>query len=113
MWGSLELGDVLGTNSDEDKARIRRAMTAVKFAVNPCEVDDSGKIIMFQADDDSSQRLSCEDFEGGIDFQEFEDPPVDNVEENLDSGSNTIACNDYKDVAQRLAGPTLVVHPFQ
>ena len=114
MWDSLELGDVLGSNSDEGKARIRRAMTAVKFAVNPCEVDESGKIIMFQADDDSLQRLSCEDFEGGIDFQEFEGPPVDNVVEgDLDSGSNTIAYNDYKDVAQRLAGPTLVVHIFQ
>ena len=108
-WGCLELGDVLETNIDETKVRIRNAMTLVKLTVNPCEVDDSGKILVFQADNDSTLLLSCEDFEGGIGFQDFQEPPVDTVEETLDSGSNTIAFSDYKDVAGRLAGRTAVV----
>ena len=112
MWDCLEVGDVLGTKSDEAKARIRSGMALVQFAVNPCEVDDSGNILVFQADDDSTKRLTCDDFEGNIDFGEFEPAPVDNVEENAASGSNTIAYNDYKDVAQRLAGRMPVVLPF-
>jgi hypothetical protein len=112
MWDCLEVGDVLGTKSYEAKARIRSGMALVQFAVNPCEVDDSGKILVFQADNDSTKRLTCDDFEGNIDFGAFEPPPVDNVEENVSSGSNTIAYNDYKDVAQRLAGRMPVVHPF-
>jgi hypothetical protein len=112
MWDSLKVGDVLGTKSDEAKARIRKVMALVKFAVNPCEVDDTGKILVFQPDNDSTKRLTCDDFDGEIDFGKYEAPPVDNVEDNVSSGSNTIAYNDYKDVAQRLAGRVSVVHCF-
>ena len=109
LWESLALGDVLGTNSVNMKARIRSAMKLVKLSVNPCEVDDSGKVLVLQADNDSTRRLSCEDFQGNICFQEFEGPPDDNEAGILDCGSNTIAYNDYKDVAQRLAGHALFV----
>jgi hypothetical protein len=81
-------------------------MMQVASSIQPVEVDPSGKRVMITADDGDGNYVTCEDFDGPLDFDVAAPAPsIDKFDIDAGSGSNTIVYNDFKDVAQRLAGP--------
>jgi hypothetical protein len=81
-------------------------MMQVASSIQPVEVDPSGKRVMIAADDGDGDYVTCEDFDGPLHFDlAAPGPSIDQFDIDAGSGSNTVVYNDFKDVAQRLAGP--------
>jgi hypothetical protein len=84
-------------------------MMQVASSIQPVEVDPSGKRVIITADDGDGNYVTCEDFDGPLDFDvAVPAPSIDKFDIDAGSGSNTVVYNDFKDVAQRLAGPCLL-----
>ena len=61
-------------------------MANVDQSTAPVEVDPAGNLVLPLADSTGKQ-VTCEDFEGGLDWNEFEDAPEDNVDGGVASAS--------------------------
>jgi hypothetical protein len=106
QWDSVSIGDVAGASSEASKKRIRAHVMQVASSTQPVEVDPSGTKVVIAADDGDGHCVTCEDFDGPLDFDlAAPAPSIDKFDIDAGSGSNTVVYNDFKDVAQRLAGP--------
>ena len=72
--------------SDAEKKTVRTRMANVDQSTAPVEVDPAGNLVLPLADSTGKQ-VTCEDFEGGLDWNEFEDAPEDNVDGGVASAS--------------------------